>query len=869
VKSLIVLFFCFTLSILSAGTTGKLMGRVFDEKGKPIPYANLLISQTELGTQTNVQGKYRINQIVPGTYSLICSMVGYQSQQINSVKINLDETTVFNFKLEILASKIEGMKIIENSEKFVNRMNTSSRYYVTPELLDNAPVDETIDLLALQPGVYENNGEIYVRGGKPNEVVYFIDGIPINDPLQGGSALTIDKDAIQEIKVMTGGYPAEFGNAQSGVINIITKTGTDRYHGKIEFSSDHLLSRDNMNSDKINLALSGPLIPNLKKRITFFMNGSGNWHDYDNYDFKGDDIFDFDTGNRSFNLRNGNIKLNFEPSLSHRISVSARADENRFFASVDGKVTQNQFVVDFRHIFNPSKSLSVKGSYYSKKISENSAGLVRDDYISQNDEFQLYNLDTYGVNLSGVDITNTIEGTYHLEDFIESYGLKADFDYQYNDIHGFKAGAEFAAYNTERDRIITPWKIDAYRYNDYLERNATAVDTFYTGLAWCPIYTEEDIYKAVLHASGETFGNVGKPFLGSIYMQDKMEWEGLIASVGMRFDLLYLGERYQYLNDYNELEWVDFKDKDKYKFTISPRFGISYAVSTKSVVHFSYNVQSQMPDLKNIYTDTSALDSMTGELKPDEHIVSSPGLDPRITLSTEIGIQKQLWENTYADLTAYMKQSYNYASVTPHETFYDETQFWYEFNSESYGSSKGVELKLQRAGSRFLSAFLSYTLAWSDGTFSRFVNLLDEDEVTLREFSLDWDIRHSVTFNGSFAVDKGMDFYLPATDIRIPFDDFSINVVYNQATGTPFTMGAEEINTHRNNATHNLHLKFQKYFTLYNNMRLKTYLSINNVLDTYSTNELGDLQYDPELYTDYPGSRSEGRQITTGLGLSW
>jgi len=201
-----MLLFCFTFTILSAGTTGKLMGRVTDEKGNPIKFANILINESDSGTQTHSQGKYRINQIQPGFYSITCSMVGYQTQQIKSVKIDLDETTVINFKLNVLASKIEGMQIIESNHKYVNPLNTGSSYFVTEDFLDDTPIEETVDLLALQPGVYENNGEVYVRGGKPNEVVYFIDGISINDPLQGGSALTIDKDAIQEIKLMTGGF---------------------------------------------------------------------------------------------------------------------------------------------------------------------------------------------------------------------------------------------------------------------------------------------------------------------------------------------------------------------------------------------------------------------------------------------------------------------------------------------------------------------------------------------------------------------------------------------------------------------------------------------------------------------------------------
>jgi len=348
-----------------------------------------------------------------------------------------------------------------------------------------------------------------------------------------------------------------------------------------------------------------------------------------------------------------------------------------------------------------------------------------------------------------------------------------------------------------------------------------------------------------------------------------MEWEGLASNVGIRFDLMYLGERYKYLNDSNEMEWIQFNDRDKYKFTVSPRLNISYAFCPTSVVHFSFDVQSQMAQLKNIFTDISAIDSVTGELKQGENMVSNPGLEPHKTISSEIGFQGQLMERTSLNVTAFLRQNYNYMSIIPVASASDENEFWYQYTSDSYGSSKGIELKVQRTRTKFYSAFLSYSFSRGDGTFSQFVNLVDSDEITLREFPLDWDIKHNFTCNASITVGESMKYYIPGTGFKIPFDDFSINVVYNQTSGSPFKEEDQEINFYSNNPSSSLHLKFQKCFSLSRKLRLKSYVSINNLLDSRSTTELGDLQYDPDLYENYSGSRSSGRQITTGFGLSW
>jgi outer membrane receptor protein involved in Fe transport len=115
-------------------------------------------------------------------------------------------------------------------------------------------------IISLQAGVTNIGGELHIRGGRANEVNFTIDGMSVSDPVDGGSALSVDTDAIKDMKVMTGGFPAEFGNAQSGVINIVTKDGDPFFSGKIEYNTDHIIG-EGRNSDVLKLAIGGPIVP--------------------------------------------------------------------------------------------------------------------------------------------------------------------------------------------------------------------------------------------------------------------------------------------------------------------------------------------------------------------------------------------------------------------------------------------------------------------------------------------------------------------------------------------------------------------------------------------------------------------------------
>src|SRR5690606_20710452 len=140
----------------------------------------------------------------------------------------------------------------------------SSISVVTREQIEALPVSTFTELLSLQAGVVGSGANLHVRGGRSNEVAYLVDGMYVQDPLLGGLATQINNDAIQEMSLLSGTFNAEYGNALSGVVNIVTRDGSDELTGKLEVrSSEFGIKRyTDLHELRLNGSLGGPLFTN-------------------------------------------------------------------------------------------------------------------------------------------------------------------------------------------------------------------------------------------------------------------------------------------------------------------------------------------------------------------------------------------------------------------------------------------------------------------------------------------------------------------------------------------------------------------------------------------------------------------------------
>ncbi|MEX1055293.1 MAG: carboxypeptidase-like regulatory domain-containing protein, partial [Rhodothermales bacterium] len=229
-----------------AQTTGKITGTVTEEgTGDPLPGVNVVIEGTTQGTATNVNGEYVIIGVRPGSYTIVASFVGFAVERKEGVQVNVDLTTTIDFALR--EEVFEGEEVIVTAEAVKVRKDlTSSEARVTAETIDRLPVQDLNQILEVQAGITERNGELHIRGGRSSEVTVMVDGVPVTDSFDGSQAVELENAGIQELQVISGTFNAEYGNAMSGIINVVTKEGrNDRIGGSVQaYSGSYLVPGD-------------------------------------------------------------------------------------------------------------------------------------------------------------------------------------------------------------------------------------------------------------------------------------------------------------------------------------------------------------------------------------------------------------------------------------------------------------------------------------------------------------------------------------------------------------------------------------------------------------------------------------------------
>jgi hypothetical protein len=267
-------------SLLAQGSTGKIEGRVRDQAGAPIANAQVFIVGTAFNALTNPQGYYFINNVPAGTYNVRAAFIGYKSTQVDGVKVLAGQTITVDIQLEQTAVQIQEITVVTQTQPLVPRDEVTSKQRIDGEFTRSLPADRLNTVLALQPGVVAspNGNTLSIRGGRTEEAVTYVDGVPVSPGFRGGgrvssagTAIGVSTDALEEASVTTGSSSAEFGNAQAGVIAINTRTGGSDYTGNFSFESDEPFGKGNsLGFNRVVGSAGGPIWQNL----TFFLSGT-------------------------------------------------------------------------------------------------------------------------------------------------------------------------------------------------------------------------------------------------------------------------------------------------------------------------------------------------------------------------------------------------------------------------------------------------------------------------------------------------------------------------------------------------------------------------------------------------------------------
>ena len=350
---------CVGASLGWGATTGKITGVVTDAAtGEPVVGVTVLVVGTNLGAQTDPDGRYTIINVPVGTYTLRMSSVGYSTLEVSNVSVSVDLTTYQSHALTEQATDIGETIRVTAERKLVIEDKTTSVNIVSRDELLAMPTRGYEEVVGLQNSVVRaksnidvrqrgfraataTNSEINLRGGRPSEVAYYVDGFSQQDPLTGVSTTSINNNAIKEVSVTSGAFSAEYGHVASGIVNVTTNSGSQDYHGNLELVTDQVAGEfgyDDFDQNWYSADFGGP-IPGLDDGY-FFVSGERrylgdrdpSWKTYDVMaDFDLADDFDQpwqkpanELGGWSYQ---GKLDYNFTPNIKLQLSGNGSIDK--------------------------------------------------------------------------------------------------------------------------------------------------------------------------------------------------------------------------------------------------------------------------------------------------------------------------------------------------------------------------------------------------------------------------------------------------------------------------------------------------------------------------------------------------------------
>jgi len=233
-------------SSLFAGETGKIAGIIIDKTSKePVAGANIVINtvwlenlevtmERPLGAASDADGVFYIINITPGTYNVYVSFVGYIDEVKTKVQVYVDKTTTVDFELtpEILSTETIFVSAYRPAEVEKDLTATKTTYDIN-SLQNIAGMTDIGSVLSLQADVVGD----HFRGGRSGEAIYLVGGASIVNPLNNQRSFDPITTGLEQVEVYTSGFSAEYGNVQSGVVNMIPKEGKDKWRTRLEAAS--------------------------------------------------------------------------------------------------------------------------------------------------------------------------------------------------------------------------------------------------------------------------------------------------------------------------------------------------------------------------------------------------------------------------------------------------------------------------------------------------------------------------------------------------------------------------------------------------------------------------------------------------------
>jgi outer membrane receptor protein involved in Fe transport len=884
----IVLFLFLPAFTLFAGETGKIAGTIIDKaSGEPLVGANIQIPGTMLGAAANLKGEYFIINIPPGTYELRASFMGYKTEIKTNVQVLVDKTTRVDFKLEMEVIAGEEVTVSAFRSDRVEPDVTATKMTYDIGRVESLPgITDVGDVINLQADV---DGS-HFRGGRSGEAIYLISGANIMNPLTGSNTFEPITIGLEQVEVYTSGFSAEYGNVQSGVINMVTKEGGKKWKTKLDFSSTNSRYKTwggGAYSKKINQyydILSNPeqwlygIDPtNGSPLYDFSAIGFDNYVPKQEFGWPLPPAPTFEDS-----LRTASLMRVLWLQLVRQVGLDYASPDFRTEFSTSGPISENiSMFVATR--FRDNKPIIP--TPYSDRDIQVMSNIVY--HKNQNNKFKLsFNYNHDFVNAISNNFYQWLETVTYVPkqtETIQQIGGTWNHVFNPATFMDIKTNYLWTSRNEHSELVQSGEYSDVYETNSNWRTSRSPSGhqggntdaSAGSGTRTKTLNTQGNITSQIdsrnLVKSGFQFNyydmridqisnttNVRNqrwqkynafPFEGAIYIQDKMEYQGFIANIGLRYDFYNFNTEY-FTNQFSPYRNPNYdptdpsaggfydaefaaKQKTKLETVLQPRIGFSFPVSEKTVLHLNYGVFTQRPPFQYIFVDR-----YKSEAIPNFDQMGNAELRPEKTISYDMGIVRALPYGLYLDLSAYYK---NVTNLVQNAQYVDKDGFTFDsYDNREYANVKGFQISLDK-NYGFIHGNIRYNWESVKGKSSSPTGAADQvvhyegqpEKDQLRDpkdIYLDFNRLHKFVANLGFQTSSQAGFEV----LKIhPLANLSLSGTYRFLSGRPFTWDMSGQGLRFNQRTPNEHhstLRMEKGFII-GRTTIKVYGEIYNVLN--------------------------------------
>ncbi|MCU7495687.1 MAG: TonB-dependent receptor [Ignavibacteria bacterium] len=893
--------FCLLLIIsavsFAQGGKGKISGRVVDDRtNEPLLGVNVRIMDSKLGATTDQEGSFAIINVNPGRYSVTASMIGYGTLSQSGVEVFIDRTTELTFRLKDASIQTQTVTILAERQKII-KDQTSTSATMDDEQIKATPVEGLRGVIDLSASFQKNaQGDYQVRGSGTNEVSFQVNGVEQGNsntsvPGWGGGTKAnnswkydVNPIGVQQMQLISGGFSAEYGNAQAGVVKVVMKEGAPKFSGefRVEYrpegqyhwgnyiydksspewrtwgNLDYWMNVQKANANKspeANIFTSlgmNSRYPDLYNKVFRTKNASASelarWDSLANreimwaYDtwvklHTPDEnnplgIYDYRTHYYTHYMLGFGGPIGKNPDLlKFFFSGEYKSNPTRIPSTEKDQVAQNYILTMTSQILKNHKFKFTAG--YQKYVGGLFSGSDDIRYAGISPSYKYFaSRDPVRTELTTSQSFNwvyTLDNNSFLETQITHQYEKYELPYRY-----------LYTWNDEKDRLDSSndasgilltrgdwWDTEWYTgyeniATDFFQDNRSEQFSFssdYSNQLTKSNYLKAGIRlnywdlantgvtynfkaNAFLTQQGVAEHYVAYPINAAVYFQDKMEYEGMVANLGLRaemynfqanvpkdiFDVFYQGT--QGSGNLGSLE----TERSKTRYMLLPRLGLSFPIGENTAFRLQYGHFASMP----IFSQALGNSTFYGW-----NTRGNADLEPKKTINYELGLQQLIDEENRLDIAIYYNDrvrqigTQNVASFTGNTrnssgfTNDNSQLFSYDsYTNNQFGSTIGLDITLEKVTTTNFSYRLSYSLSQTTtGTYGAPTIYPEsasgsETRINSMEMLASWDRTHS--FRGLFQY-----FLRDAEGMKLwgiyPFENSTYSLTYTAQSGLPFT----------------------------------------------------------------------------------